>query len=120
MLAGFSFRRKHADVNQFTRNGFLHLNPLDGSIFIRKVSSYVLLLKFIDISVFNANSVDLDQTLRRLICVYTDCRSFFYGTLGINGSRGLGSNRHGIFSDVYTTEKAFMTSSLFSWTPNLF
>ena len=59
-----------------------------GTFPIERVSSKFLLLQcFIEIPVFNANSVDPDQTLHSvgLIWVYTICQCPFYRMLGING-----------------------------------
>ena len=52
--------------------------------FSRRVSGLlVILLCFVEILVFNANSETPD--LRRLILVYAVCQCPFYGTLYING-----------------------------------
>ena len=59
-----------------------HLNSLDRSISIRRGLWLVLIISmFIEIPVFNANSVDPDQTPRyaRLIWVYTVCNCPFMG-----------------------------------------
>ena len=47
------------------------------------VSLYCYGFFFIEIPVFNANSID--PVLRRLIWVYTVCQCAFYRSLGING-----------------------------------
>ena len=49
---------------------------------------FSLLLCFIEIPIFNANSVDPDQTPRSAasdLCLHV-CQCPFHGTLGINGS----------------------------------
>ena len=67
--------------------------------------SFFVLPCFIEISVFNANSVDPDQTphsaasrMRRLIWVYTVCHCPLYGMLGINGLN---------YVLLYNTKKSF-------------
>ena len=63
-------------VNPFIPSGFFYLNSLDRSISYRRgVWLLFIITMFIEIYVFNAHSVDPDQTplLRRLIWVYTVC-----------------------------------------------
>ena len=57
------------------------MDSATSTIWTEELSDW-LLLYFIEIPVFNANSVDPDQTLH---WVYTVCQCPFYGTLGING-----------------------------------
>ena len=61
---------------------------MDWSIPTEKVSDYFLLLPcFIEIHVFNDNSIDPDQISRSAVsdlCLFANV-SFFYWTLGLNG-----------------------------------
>ena len=53
----------NTDINLFMRNGLFYLNSLDRSILnIRGVWLVFIIPCFIEIHVFNANSVDPDQT----------------------------------------------------------
>ena len=53
----------HSTINPFVRNGLSYLNALDGSDSSRRdVWLFLVLQCFTEISVFNANSVDPDQT----------------------------------------------------------
>ena len=64
------------------------INSLDSSLsYIRGFWLFLLLSCFVDIPVFNGNSVDPNQMphLRYLIWIYTVYQYPFYGTLGING-----------------------------------
>ena len=68
-------------------SGLFYLNTLDRSISYRRGVWIVLLLPcFIEFSVFDANSVDRDQTPRSAASD-TVCQCPFYGTLGLNGLR---------------------------------
>ena len=69
-------------------NGLFYLTSLDRSISNRRSIWLVFIITmFIEISVFNAKSVDSDQTPHSTVSdlVYTVCSCPFYGTPGING-----------------------------------
>ena len=61
----FSCIFAHSMVNQFMPNGLFYLSFLDRSISDRRGVVFVFIIKyFIEIPVFNANSVDPDQKAR--------------------------------------------------------
>ena len=76
-------------MNPFMPSGLFFFNSLDRSISSKRGVWLVLLLPwFTDIPLFNANSVDPDQT-PRLIWVYAVCQCPFYGKLDLNGLKSL-------------------------------
>ena len=67
-------------------SGLFHFNSVDQFISISKGVwlIFIIIVMFIEISVFNASSVDPDQMRQHLIWVCTVCQCPFYGMLGIN------------------------------------
>ena len=70
-------------------NGLIYLNLLDRCISSGRDVLFVYIITiFIEIAVFNANNVDLDQTRQNALSgqnrVWTVCQCPFNGTLGVN------------------------------------
>ena len=66
----------------------IYINSLDRSISSKRgVWLVFITIMYIEITIFNVNRVDPDQTpiLRPLIWIYTVCHCKFYRTLCING-----------------------------------